>query len=51
MGGGNSKGALANVTAKIVGSRGKIAGSFAITTSGLSDEEVRAKAKETAKKY
>jgi flavodoxin len=51
MGGDNSKGALANMTAKIEKSQGKVAGSFAITTYGVSDEEIIARAKEAIKDY
>jgi flavodoxin len=51
MGGNNAKGALANITAKIERRQGKVAGSFAITTYGLSDEEIIARAKEAIKKY
>ena len=51
MGGNNSEKALANITAKIERSQGKVAGSFAITSSGLSDEEIIARAKEAARKY
>jgi flavodoxin len=51
MGGNNSEKALANITAKIEKSQGKVAGSFAITSSGLSDEEIIARAKEAIKEY
>jgi len=51
MGGNNAKGALANITAKIERSQGKVVGSFAITSYGLSDEEIIARAKEAIKKY
>jgi len=51
MGGDNSEKALANVTAKIEKSRGKIAGSFAITSYKVSDEQIIARAKETIEKY
>jgi flavodoxin len=51
MGGDNAKNALANITAKIERSQGKLAGSFAITSSGLSDEEIIARAKEAIKNY
>jgi flavodoxin len=51
MGGDNSESALANITAKIEKSQGKVAGSFAITSPGLSDEEIIARAKEAIKKY
>ena len=51
MGGDNSEKALANITAKIEKSQGKVAGSFAITSYGVSDEEIIAKAKEAIKNY
>ena len=51
MGGDNSEKALANITAKIEKRQGKVAGSFAITSYGVSDEEITARAKEVAKKY
>lgn len=51
MYGDNSKKALANITAKIERSQGKVVGSFAITTYRLSDEEIIARAKEAIKKY
>ena len=51
MGGNNAEGALANMTAKIEKRQGKVAGSFAITSYGVSDEEIIAKAKEVTKKY
>jgi flavodoxin len=51
MGGDNSEGALAKITAKIERSQGKVAGSFAITSYGVSDEEIIARAKEAIKKY
>lgn len=51
MGGNNSEKALANITAKIERSQGKVAGSFAITSHGVSDEEIIARAKEAIKKY
>ena len=51
MGGDDSETALANITAKIEKSQGKVAGSFAVTTSGLSDEEIMARAKEAAGEY
>ena len=48
MGGDNpqSQKALGNIKAKIERSDGKVAGSFAITSSRLSDEEIIARAKE-----
>jgi flavodoxin len=51
MGGNDAEKALVNMTAKIEKSQGKVAGSFAITTYGLSDEEIIARAKETIKEY
>ena len=51
MGGDNSEKALANITAKIERSQGKVAGSFAITSYGVSDEEIIARAKEAIKDY
>ncbi|MFC1927536.1 flavodoxin family protein [Chloroflexota bacterium] len=51
MGGTTPEKALANITAKIEKSRGKVAGSFAITSYGVSDEEIIARAKEATKKY
>jgi len=51
MGGDNSEKALANITAKIEKSQGKVAGSFAIKSYKVSDEEIIAKAKEAVKYY
>ena len=51
IGGDNSEKALANITAKIEKSQGKVAGSFAITSYRVSDEEIIARAKEAIKKY
>jgi flavodoxin len=51
MSGTNPEKALANITAKIEKSQGKVAGSFAITSYGVSDEEIIARAKEAIKKY
>ena len=51
MGGDDSKKALANMTTKIEKRQGKVAGSFAITSYGVSDEEMVARAKEAVKKY
>lgn len=51
MGGTNAEKALANITAKIERSQGKVAGSFAITSYKLSDEEIIARAKEAIKEY
>jgi len=51
MGGDNSEKALANITAKIERSQGKVAGSFAIKSYRVSDEEIIARAKEAIKKY
>ena len=51
MGGDDSERALANITAKVEKSQGKVAGSFAVTTNGLSDEEIIARAKEATREY
>jgi len=51
MRGDNSEKALANITAKIEKNQGKVAGSFAITSYRVSDEEIIARAKEAVKKY
>jgi flavodoxin len=51
MGGDNSEKALANIKAKIEKRQGKVVGSFAVTSSGVSDEEIVARAKEAIKKY
>jgi flavodoxin len=51
MSGDNSKKALTNITAKIEKSQGKVAGSFAITSYKVSDEEIKARAKEVVKNY
>jgi flavodoxin len=51
MGGNNAEKALANITAKIERSQGKVVGSFAITSYKLSDEEIIARAKEAIKNY
>jgi len=51
MGGDNAEGALGNITAKIERSQGKVAGSFAITSYGVSDEEITARAKEAIENY
>jgi flavodoxin len=51
MAGDNSEKALANITAKIEKSQGKVAGSFAIKSYEVSDEEIVAKAKEAIKNY
>ena len=51
MGGDNSEKALANITAKIEKSRGKVASSFAIMSYKLSDETIIARAKEAIEKY
>ncbi|MGB6873234.1 MAG: hypothetical protein WBE46_03705 [Dehalococcoidia bacterium] len=51
MGGDNAEKALANITAKIERSQGKVVGSFAITSYGVSDEEIIARAKEAVKNY
>ena len=51
MGGNNAQKALANITAKIERSQGKVASSFAITSHGVSDEEIIARAKEAIRNY
>lgn len=51
MGGDNAEGALANITVKIERSQGKVAGSFAISSSRVSNDEIIARAKEVVKKY
>jgi flavodoxin len=51
MGGDNAEKALANITAKIEKSQGKVAGSFAITSYRVSDEKIIARAKEDIEKY
>jgi flavodoxin len=51
MGGNNSDKALENITAKIERSKGKVISSFAITTYGLTDEEIIARSKEAARNY
>jgi flavodoxin len=51
MGGDNAEKALANITAKIERSQGKVVGSFAITSYKVSDEEIIARAKEAIKNY
>ncbi|MGA8848463.1 MAG: hypothetical protein WB564_01360 [Dehalococcoidia bacterium] len=49
MGGNNEEQAVTNITAKIEKSQGKVVGSFAITSYGVSDEEIIARAKEAIK--
>jgi flavodoxin len=51
MAGDNADKALANITAKVERSQGKVVGSFAITSYKVSDEEIIAGAKEAIKKY
>jgi flavodoxin len=51
MGGTTPEKAVANIKAKIEKSRGKVAGSFAITSYKVSDEEMKAKAREAIKNY
>lgn len=51
MGGDNSDKALQNLKSKIEKSRGKVIGSFAIKTHGLTDEAIKAKAGEAVKSY
>jgi menaquinone-dependent protoporphyrinogen IX oxidase len=51
MAGGNSEKALADITAKIEKNQGKVAGSFAITSYKVSDEEIIARTKEAVRNY
>jgi len=51
MGGTAPEKALANITAKIEKSQGKVVGSFAITSNRVSDGEIIARAKEAIQKY
>lgn len=51
MGGADPERILANITAKIEKSQGKVAGSLAIASYGVSDEEIIARAKEAIKNY
>ena len=51
MGGDNADKALANITAKIEKSQGKVVGSFAITSYKVSDEQIIARAEEAIKKH
>jgi len=51
MGGDNSEKALANITAKIERSQGKVERSFTITSWKVSDGEIIARAKEAVKDY
>jgi flavodoxin len=51
MGGDTSANALANITAKIEKSQGKVVDSFAISSSRVSNEEIVARAKEAIKKH
>jgi len=51
MGGDNAEKALANITAKIERSYGKVVGSFAVTSDKVSDEAIMARAKEATKEY
>jgi flavodoxin len=51
MGGNNSDKALQNITPKIEKCQGKVIGSFAIRTYGISDDEIIARAKEAIENY
>ena len=51
MGGDNADKALANITAKIEKSQGKVVGSFAIKSHRVSHEQIIARAEESIKKY
>ena len=42
---------MQNITAKIEKSQGKVIGSFAIKTYGISDDEILARAKDAMKDY
>jgi flavodoxin len=51
MGGTSSEKALANITVKIEKSRGKVAGSFAITSYKVSNQEMIARVREAIKSH
>jgi hypothetical protein len=51
MGGNNSNKALENITTKIEKGQGRMIGSFAVKTYGISDIEIIARAKEAIKNY
>lgn len=51
MGGNNSNKALENITTKIEKSQGRVIGSFAVKTYGITDDEIIAKAKEAVKNF
>ena len=51
MSSNNSDKALQNITAKIEKSQGKVIGSFAVKTYGISDDQIIARAKEAIKNY
>jgi flavodoxin len=51
MGGDDAQKPLANITAKIQKSQGKVSGSFAISSYKVPDEQVIARAREAAKRY
>ncbi len=51
MGGNDSSQALANISAKIERSSGKVAGSFTITTNKVSNEDIVARAKDAVKEH
>jgi len=51
MGGNNAEKALGNITVKIERSRGKVIGSFAVKSQGLTDKEIIARAKEAIRNY
>lgn len=51
MTGDNAEKAMANIKGKIEKRQGKVAGSFAITSHKVSDEEIGTKAKEAVKTY
>jgi hypothetical protein len=51
LGGNNAEGALRNITAKIEKSQGKVVGSFAITSHGVSNEQITGRTQEAIRKY
>ena len=51
MGGDDANKAVANITAKIEKSRGKVAGSFAVKSYQVPDEQILARARAAAEKY
>jgi flavodoxin len=51
MGGNNSNKALENIAAKIEKNQGRVIGSFTVSTYGISDNEIIARAKEVVKNF